>query len=96
MMTYVFKCIKEFEYAEGMVLKEGEMIEVDLKPSEYDAYKAAHPELERYHDTAPGFRFADMVQPDGRFMERLDRIRHTYPGAKGMFEGSRFRPKREW
>lgn len=91
MMTYVFKVIKAFED-----LEEGDLVEIQLPISEYDRFKAVHPELERYFDTAPAFKFVDMKVPDGRFMDRLDKIRRTYPGAKGMLDGARWQPKREW
>jgi hypothetical protein len=93
-MTYVFKVVKSFDG-----LEVGEIIEVDLRITEYDRFKAAHPELERYIDVPPGFEMINQAAkegPDGRFMERMDHIRHHYPGAKGMFDQARWRPKREF
>ena len=93
-MTYHFKCIKAFDD-----LNEGDIIEMDLKVSEYDRFKEAHPELERYFDEAPAFHFVDMVGkrgPDGRVLDRLDSIRRNYPGAKNMFENARWTPRRQW
>jgi len=41
-MEYTFK-----------VKKTGKIVSHDIKISEYDDFKKAHPELERYHDTPP-------------------------------------------
>lgn len=46
--------------------KKKKIVTVDLKISQYDAYKAAHPNLERYHDSAPAVTF------NGRTFRSLD------------------------
>lgn len=90
-MTYTFKVLTAFDG-----LEVGQIIEIDLKITEYDRFKAAHPELERYFDEPPAFKFAETLHPPGQVMERLDHIRNHYPGAKDMFNGTKWRPSREW
>lgn len=93
-MTYTFKVIKAFDG-----LEVGEIVEVNLGITEYDRFKEAHPELERYFDEAPAFQFVDMIGkrgPDGRVLDRLDHIRRTYPGAKNMLDNARWKPKSEF
>lgn len=103
MMTYTFKVISEDNPMKdqedvGCRWHVGDIVEIELRISEYDAFKeetAAY--LERYMEEAPAFKFGDVIKsPDGRFMERMDKIRHNYPGAKNMFDGTKWRPKREW
>jgi len=84
-MTYTFK-----------IIETGEIVEVELKMSEYDAFKAAHPELERYIE-AVAFNFEGRVNTvPGQASERLRKIEATYPGAKGMLNNSKFHHNREW
>ena len=82
-MTYTFKNIKT-----------GKIISVDLKVSEYDAYKENHPELERYHDSAPAVTFngrtfgsLDSQTSDG-FKEVLAKIGEKHPTSE---VGKRYR-----
>lgn len=103
MQTYTFKVISEDNPMkdnedEGARWHVGDIVSVDLNVSEYDDFKKrCEAFLERYFDTPPAFKFGDTVKaPDGRFMERMDHIRHHYPGAKDMFNGTKYRPAREW
>lgn len=96
MPTYEFLVIAENPRGHEV----GTVVEVELKFSEYDAFKKQHEAyLERYMSAAPPFELNDTagaMRKHGKFMERMDHIRHNYPGAKGMFDDARFRPNREW
>lgn len=94
MPTYCFKVIKE----NVNEIPVGELVDVSLSISEYDAFKEANKDhLERYFDVPNlGFNFDGKIQPDGRFMDRMAHIQQTYPGAKGMFDNTRWSPKRVW
>jgi hypothetical protein len=84
-MTYVFK-----------IIETGELVEVELKMSEYDLFKKSHPELERYFEPVP-FNFEGRVKTvPTQVTERLRRIEATYPGAKGMLKNSKFHHNKEW
>lgn len=103
MMTYTFLVISEDNPMagaedEGARWHVGDIVDVELSVSQYDAFKAAHLHcLERYIDEPLIFRLNDASKgPDGRFMDRMNKIRHTYPGAKEMFSNTRWQPKREW
>lgn len=98
MPSYTFKVVGEVpaEIPDKDSLKQGDLIEVDMKMTEYDQFKADHVAwLERVID-APAFVFGDTVKPPGKVMERLNHIKHHYPGAKDMFKNARFTPPREW
>lgn len=103
MMTYTFRVInadnpmKDHE-DEGARWKVGDIVSVDLRITEYDEFREETKSyLERYFDTPPAFKFEDSIKaPPGKFMERMDYIRHHYPGAKDMFNGTKWRPAREW
>jgi hypothetical protein len=65
--------------------KTGKITVVDLKASEYDAYKAKHPNLERYHDSAPAVTFNGRTfggldsKTDNTFKEVLAKIGEAHP-----------------
>ena len=73
-MTYTFRNIKN-----------NKIITVEMKISEYDAYVLAHPELERYMDSAPavtynGKTFGSLdAQMPGGFKEVLAKIGEANP-----------------
>jgi hypothetical protein len=99
MPSYTFKVIgeapEEVERREN--IKIGDIIEVDMKITEYDAFKANNSHwLDRIIEEAPAFTFDDKVRPPGKFMEKLNHIKHTYPGAKDMFKDAKYQPPREW
>lgn len=100
-MIYEFKVLKSFTNDEGnghtRDILAGDVIEIDLRMSEYDAFKEDNKDLlERYFSEPPALTYGAPKQPDGRFMERLSRIQQKYPGAKNMFDNAKYRPKREW
>ena len=64
----------------------GKIVRYDMKISEYDAFKAKNPHLERYHETAPGFMDGDAAGPsgfksklDGGFKEVLSKVAEAHP-----------------
>lgn len=70
----------------------GDITEHIMKMSELDAFKEAHPELERYMADTPGF--ADPVRLgrikiDNGFREVLGRIAERTPGGKGLKDNIR-------
>ena len=75
-MTYTFKNKKS-----------GKIVTIDLKISEYDQYKKDHPELERYHDSAPAVTFNGKTfggldsQTDNTFKEVLAKIGEGHPNS---------------
>lgn len=75
-MTYTFKNTKT-----------GKIVSVELKISEYDQYKADHPELERYIDSAPAVTFNGKTfgsldsQTDNTFKEVLAKVGSKFPGS---------------
>jgi hypothetical protein len=74
-MTYTFKT------------KSGKIKTVQLKINEYDAYIAAHPELERYLDSAPAVSYNGKMfggldaQTDNTFKEVLAKIGEHHPNT---------------
>jgi hypothetical protein len=65
--------------------KTGKIVRFDIRISEYDAFKADHPELERYFETAPAFVYDgrpvsgfDSRTDDG-FKEVLSKISDAHP-----------------
>jgi hypothetical protein len=74
-MTYTF------------LTKRGKIKSVQLKISEYDAFVAAHPELERYLDSAPAVTFNGKTfggldsQTDNSFKEVLAKIGEHHPNT---------------
>jgi len=60
----------------------------NLKISEYDAFKAKHPELERYHDSAPAVTFNGRTfrsldsQTDNGWKEVLSKIADKNKGSQ--------------
>ena len=65
--------------------KTGEIIQMDLKITEYDAFKEEHPELERYHESAPAVTFNGRTfggldtKTDDTFKEVLAKIGEAHP-----------------
>jgi hypothetical protein len=96
MPSYVFKVIGEVPTDFPGQPKLGDLIEVDMKITHYDEIKSSNPWLERYMDEAPGFVFDDKVKPPGKFMERMNYIKHHYPGAKNMFDNAKYTPPLEY
>jgi len=96
MITYTF--IVRKQHPEFPVpWPEGHVIEVELPIRDYDEFKAKYEGyLERYFVDAPAHMFVSTVTPDGRFMERLNTIKHNYPGAQNMFDNAKWSPKREF
>lgn len=66
-------------------LKTKKIVEHVLAISAYDAFKAAHPELERYFGVAPGFSMNGKTVtsggPDNTFKEVLSKIGEKYKGS---------------
>ena len=68
--------------------KTKKVVRYDLKMSDYDAFKAKHPNLERYHDSAPAvtyngrtFRSLD-AQTDNTWKEVLSKIAEKNKGSQ--------------
>lgn len=72
--------------------KKGAIIEVEMKVAEYDGFKAAHPELQRYFGTVPALGKFGVggAKLTNQFKDRMKAIRDNYPGAKGMLKDSKF------
>lgn len=103
MMTYTFLVTSEENPMkdhedEGCRWHVGDIVEIQLRVSEYDEFKRDHAHcLERYIEEPLMFKLDDTTKgPPGQFMDRMNKIRHTYPGAQHMFDNARFRPKREF
>lgn len=95
-MTYTFLVISN-NNPHPDIWHLGDVIEVELKVSEYDAFKKdTLLFLERYIEDPLPFTLGRGATVPGKAMERLNRIRHTYPGAKDMFHNARYVPPREW
>ena len=73
-MEYAFKQIKT-----------GKIVRFDIRISEYDQFKLDHPELERYHETAPGFVYDGRPvsgfdsKIDNGFKEVLAKVAEAHP-----------------
>ena len=69
------------------ITKKGKIIEVELSITQYDSYKLAHPELQRYFDTVPfvsfnGRSFGGLdAKTDNTWKERLAKIGEKFPGS---------------
>ena len=65
--------------------KTKKLVEHTMSISAYDKFKVAHPELERYFDTAPAFTFNGRTVttggPDNTFKEVLSKIGEKYKGS---------------
>jgi hypothetical protein len=65
--------------------KTKKIVEHVMSIAAYDEFKAAHPELERYFGTAPGFsmngRTVTSGGPDNTFKEVLSKIGEKYRGS---------------
>ena len=65
----------------------GEIISIQLRISEYDDFKKAYPDLERYFDAAPAITFNGKsfggvdARTDGGWKERLAKIGEKFPGS---------------
>jgi len=63
----------------------GKIVRFDIKISEYDAFRKEHPELERYHETAPAFVYDGRPvsgydsKTDNGFKEVLSKIADAHP-----------------
>ena len=63
------------------------IVRYDLKISEYDEFKKAHPYLERYHETAPSVLFDGTVvsgldnKTDNTWKEVLSKIGEKHPAS---------------
>jgi len=92
MPTYCFKVLEKI-VTETQTYEKDDLVEVEMKITEYDDFKEAHPELERYYDTPPNFTFDGTgrcnVLPNG-FKDRMKQIEKNFPGAKGMLDKSRY------
>ena len=47
-------------------IKTGKIVRHELKISEYDEFKKNHPELERYHESAPSLSYLGTGDLDGK------------------------------
>lgn len=65
--------------------KTKQIVSFDLKITEYDAFKAAHPELERHIESAPAVRFDGRTfgspRTDDTFKEVLAKIGSKFPSS---------------
>lgn len=81
--------------------KTNEIVELDMKVSQYDDFLKENPNLQRYYDASStfGIRADMMLEPPSDFQKYvLGRIKDNVPGAKkGIERGMRhFKIPREW
>jgi hypothetical protein len=65
-------------------LKTGKIVTYDMKMSELDAFKAKHPELERYIDSPPSYIFdtkSSITKTDNTWKEVLSKVAEKHPGS---------------
>lgn len=85
MPTYTFKVLEKLESHPNFEV--GDIIDLTIKISEYDAFKADHPQLERYFEEAPAFTYNGRTfgslraQTDDTFKERMAKIAEAHPGS---------------